>query len=121
MRPATLPRFFAVVVWATLGVVASACASDAPEVPLGPDGQPDPVLVEGREIYVARCANCHGGDGGGGRGPKLKDGAVVEAYPSPGDQAAVIVEGRDQMPAFQGQLTSAQVDAVVRYTREVLG
>jgi len=64
-------------------VVISGCATDTPEVPLGPDGEPDPVLVVGRSVYQNQCANCHGSDGGGGTGPRLADGAVV--YDSAGE------------------------------------
>lgn len=108
-----------VVIVAALGLL-SACAADAPAVPVGPDGEPDPVLVSGREVYGDRCATCHGGSGGGDRGPKLADGRVVESLPDPVDQFTVIHDGRGQMPAFGDSLTDEQIDAVVRYTREVL-
>ena len=32
----------------------------------------------------------------------------------------IIAEGRNAMPAYAGALSSAELDAVVRYTREVL-
>ena len=101
-------------------VILSACAGESPEVPLGPDGQPDPELAVGRDVYSRRCANCHGADGGGGTGPKLSEGEVIETYPDPADQREVIAEGRNAMPSFSGSLSSAELDAVVRYTREVL-
>jgi len=97
-----------------------ACAGDVPEVPVGPGGTLDAELVLGRDIYERRCANCHGADGGGGTGPKLADGRVVEQYPDPADQRALILDGRNAMPSFDGRLTSGEIDAVVRYTREVL-
>jgi mono/diheme cytochrome c family protein len=31
-------------------------------------------LAEGRELYRLRCAECHGGEGEGGRGPNLAVG-----------------------------------------------
>ena len=102
-------------------VVAGACTDEPPEVPVGPDGVPDEVLTLGREVYGTHCVNCHASDGGGGRGPKLAEGAVVEAFPDPGDQAAFIRAGKDVMPAFENRLSDAEIDAVVRYTREVLG
>ena len=74
----------------------------------------------GREVYSRRCANCHGAAGGGGTGPKLADGKVIEQYPDPADQLRLIAQGRNAMPAFSGSLSSAELDAVVRYTREVL-
>ena len=101
-------------------VLAVSCASDPPEVPLGPDGEPDPVLALGRDVYGARCGNCHGSSGGGGTGPRLA-GVVAERYPEPADQAEVIRDGLNSMPAFGGTLSEEMIDAVVRYTREVLG
>ena len=113
MRTATL--CLALVVWA----VAAACAGSPPDVPLGPDGQPDEVLGIGRDVWGARCANCHGSSGGGGTGPRLA-GTVVDRFADPADQEAVVRDGRDNMPAFGGTLSDAETEAVVRYTREVL-
>lgn len=103
-----------------LVVSGAACAGDAPEVPVGPDGKPDPVLVVGREIYSGHCANCHGGSGNGNQGPKLADGTVVDAYPDLIEQRVIVSDGRDEMPSFANTLTEAEIEAVVRYTREVL-
>ena len=44
----------------------------------------------------------------------------LRTFRIPRIQAALIVEGRNAMPAFD-YLTDADVDAVVRYTREILG
>ncbi|MGI9603958.1 MAG: c-type cytochrome [Acidimicrobiales bacterium] len=101
-------------------VLLSAACSSPPEVPVGPDGQPDPVLSEGRDIYGDRCASCHGTSGGGGRGPNIQGERITTKYPEIADQVRVVVEGRNQMPAFGESLTPDQAEAVVRYTREVL-
>ena len=103
-----------------VAMFAGACAASSPEVPLGPGGEPDPVLVVGREVYGERCSSCHGSSGGGGSGGRLA-GTVVETFPDPDDQAAVIRDGRAKMPAYSSRLSEAQIEAVVRYTREVLG
>ncbi|MEM9201702.1 MAG: cytochrome c [Actinomycetota bacterium] len=108
------------VLLAVMSVLLGACAGESPDVPLGPDGQPDPELAQGRDVYSRRCANCHGAGGGGGTGPRLADGAVIEAYPDPAEQRVIIAEGRNGMPSFAGSLSSGEIDAVVRYTREVL-
>ena len=83
---------------------------------VGPDGQPDPVLSLGRDVYASRCSNCHGSSGGGGTGPRLA-GSVEDSYPDPADQALVVAEGRRNMPSFGGTLSDDEIDAVVRYTR----
>ena len=101
-------------------VTAGACAADAPKVPIGPDGEPDPVLVLGREVYSDRCANCHGSSGGGDRGPKISDRSTLERYPDVVDQVAFVAAGKGLMPGFGGKLTNAELEAVVRYVRAVL-
>ena len=108
------------VVVATVALIGgspmlAACISEPPEVSVD-----DPQLVEGRAIYAASCSSCHGSDGGGGLGTKLADGAVVEAFPDIEEQIALVLDGRNQMPAFAGRLSEEQVRAVSRYTREVL-
>lgn len=110
--------------WMSVIVMAlslgGACAGDVPEVPVGTDGELDSELVLGRTIYQQRCATCHGSAGGGGAGPKLSDGEVIVNYPDPEAQRAIIAQGKNGMPSFEGRLSSAELDAVVRYTREVL-
>ena len=90
------------IVVAVAAVLFSGCAGESPEVPLGPDGEPDTELSLGRDVYSRRCANCHGAGGGGGTGPKLSEGAVVEAYRDPGEQRELIANGRNAMPSFSG-------------------
>ena len=74
----------------------------------------------GAEIYVARCAGCHGGDGGGGSGPRLA-GRVADDFPDIEDQIAFVSKGRNGMPAFGSSLSAADLRAVVEYTRSDLG
>ena len=94
-----------------------AAVQDAPDT-VEP-GTADP-LDAGRAVFLANCATCHGADGQGGLGPKLADGAVVDRYPDPVDHRTVVINGRGMMPAFGEQLTTAEIDAVVRYEREGL-
>ena len=109
------------VVALCLALAAGCGSGSSPEVGAGPGGTPDPVLVAGRAVFVDRCASCHDADGSGTRnGPRLNRGVLLEAYPNPGDAAAVVSEGRDRMPAFGGLLTAGEIDAVLRYINEVL-
>ena len=101
--------------------LSGACAAEGvPEVPAGADGVPDPVLVAGRQVYIDRCANCHGNDGGGGQGTKLSDGLMVTRYPQIDDQIAIVADGVRLMPAFAEVLEPEQIAAVVKYIREIL-
>lgn len=81
----------------------------------------DPQLDLGREVYAERCASCHGVDGGGAFGPGLGGGKVVERFPRVEEHRAVVVEGRGSMPAWGERLSDEEIDAVVRYERELLG
>ncbi len=102
--------------------VAAGCGSGtSPEVGVGSEGTPDPVLVAGRSVYVDRCASCHDADGSGtGSGPRLNQGRLLQAYPDPDDAAEVVANGRDRMPAFGGLLSAGEIDALLRYISEVL-
>lgn len=73
--------------------------------------------ASGEEIFTGNCASCHGADGGGGVGPAVAGGAVVEAYPEIEDEIAVITDGRGGMPAFGGPLSPEEIRAVAEYTR----
>lgn len=106
---------------AVVGLLAGACSdADSPGVPGEEAGTADPVLVTGRDVYQRSCASCHGASGGGGAGPALDGGRMVEAYPDLADQVDVIANGRGAMPAFGERLSAEEVEAVARYTREVL-
>ena len=111
-----LPRLLVTVV--ALVVVGSGCAGSPPEVPGASDGTADPVLVRGREVWSRSCSSCHAPDGSGGRGPSVR--GVEARYPTVADQIDLVGEGRGSMPGFGGRYSSEELEAVVRYTREVL-
>ena len=106
--------------WSLLPALAfafTACtAGTAVQAP--PD---DDELVLGQVVYANNCASSHRADGAGRRGVALNGDTLLEAYTNPDDQRAMIASGRKSMPGFDGRLTEEQLDAVVRYTREVLG
>jgi len=71
----------------------------------------------GAELYSANCARCHGSDGGGGVGPQLSDGQVVDAFPDAEDEIEVVTDGQGSMPSFGDRLSPTEIDQVVEYTR----
>ena len=80
----------------------------------------DPVLLNGREIWINRCQRCHAPTGKGGSGPRLA-GKVTITYPAVADQIAVVRNGKGSgMPAWKSVLSAAEIDAVVQYTRRAL-
>lgn len=73
----------------------------------------------GYDIYVSNCARCHGQEGQGGIGPQLA-GQVTTDFPDAKDEIALIRSGRDGMPSFAGDLSAAEIEDVVAYTRTAL-
>ena len=57
-----------------------------------PDAAEGPLTLGG-EIYAVSCAGCHGSGGGGGVGPALTGGAVIDTFPSPADQVTWVALG----------------------------
>lgn len=51
------------------------------------------TLAEGAVIYSGSCSSCHGASGGGGVGPALSNGAVLQTFPDPVDQVLWVVKG----------------------------
>ena len=77
---------------------------------------PDPSDAStGSEVYQASCASCHGASGGGGSGPALDDGVLVEKY-TDAELADVVRNGVLTMAPVPG-LTDAQIDLVVAFLR----
>jgi mono/diheme cytochrome c family protein len=74
----------------------------------------------GYDVYLANCARCHGQDGQGGVGPELAGGAAVQAFPDPADEIRLVEDGEGVMPSFKGDLSRAQIEDVVAYTRTEL-
>ena len=74
--------------------------------------------VAGAAVFAANCSGCHGERGQGRVGPALagNDGLA--------DRAMVVERvsrGSGIMPAFEGSLSSAQIEAVVDYLRSSWG
>jgi polyvinyl alcohol dehydrogenase (cytochrome) len=95
--------------------------SDSPDgglIAFSLDGEPQPEEPpdepDGAAIYQQSCALCHSTDGTGGSGPSLV--GIGDRYPV--DALREIVrDGRGTMPAWEGELTPEEIDAVVGYIR----
>ncbi|MET0489334.1 MAG: cytochrome c [Acidimicrobiales bacterium] len=106
-------RLHVVALVAAPALVLAACGGDSE--PGGGGGE-----SQGETVYSANCARCHGPDGEGGVGPQLGDGAVEENLTLE-EHTEVVTNGRNGMPAWEGQLSPEEIDAVVLYEREELG
>ena len=115
--------------WAVVYLGSCGTTGDANAAPTGPG------------VYQsAGCGGCHGARGEGGVGPKLAGGETKLTFPEEADHVAWIEEGSASkkgqqygdpnrpggartatsggMPGFKGQLTDAEIAAVVAYERE---
>ena len=78
------------------------------------------ALGEGRQLFVRfNCSGCHGGRGGGGMAPSLRD--IGWLYGSRDDQVfSSIAEGRAHgMPSWQTTLTADQSWKLVAYIKSM--
>jgi cytochrome c oxidase cbb3-type subunit 3 len=127
---------------AVLGVRVAAAqtmqapAGEAPVVrfPVGPVPGPGPepvgpknpyagdgvAVAEGRRLFVwFNCSGCHGGRGGGGMGPSLRDPDWFYGS-SDAHVFASIAEGRGQgMPAWGGKVPDEQIWKMVAYIKSL--
>ncbi|HEX8084461.1 MAG TPA: cytochrome c [Solirubrobacteraceae bacterium] len=82
------------------------------------DGRPPQQVVDsgnaakGKDVFGQNCAACHGGDGGGGTGPKL---AGVSEYANPDVVVEQVREGGGGMPAFGDRLSEQELADVSAY------
>lgn len=98
-----------------VAALASGCGSGADVPALTGTGQ----AAQGRAIFSERCASCHALDdaGASGRvGPDLDD-----RRPSARQVRIKVAAGGGGMPAFDGQLSSAELDTVAAYVASVAG
>ena len=98
--------------WAALALGLVACG--------GKEGRVEEVLAlegdatNGAEVYAVNCAGCHGADGGGGSGPN------IQGEDSEEEVAGVVLEGEDEMPSYDGDLTDQEIADVVAFVTTVL-
>jgi cbb3-type cytochrome c oxidase subunit III len=81
-----------------------------------------PVLTKaGASIFSAKCAACHKANGeGSAMFPALAGNKSVTAS-DPAAIIATIEHGRSMMPSWRGQLSNADIAAVVTYIRSAWG
>lgn len=64
---------------------------------------------DGAAVFASNCAGCHGADGSGGSGPSIQSEDNLDKV------TAQVTNGGDGMPAFQGQLSAAEIKSVAEY------
>jgi mono/diheme cytochrome c family protein len=82
-----------------------------------------PTQATGRHVFDASCARCHEPYSSSGlHGPSLRNLYKKQYMPSgrPANDERItetIVRGRAKMPAFGGELSPAQIDALLEYLK----
>ena len=71
--------------------------------------------ADGEQVFADNCAGCHKEDGSGGFGPNIQSQTDVNHV------VQQVTNGGAKMPAFKGQLTDAQIQAVATYVVNGLG
>ena len=74
-----------------------------------PASTPTQAADDPAALFADNCAGCHGADGSGGNGPDLRGEDNVDGI------AEQVREGGGGMPAFSGELTDAQIQALAEY------
>lgn len=100
---------------------ASVQNANAPEVAQSePAAVVPPVASDGAELYKTNCAECHGASGEGGKkGIPLVSGHAL--HHTEADYIEQVRDGKDKkMPAFKDKMSPDEIDAVVKYVRNVV-
>jgi len=76
----------------------------------------------GEKVYKAKCASCHGPDGAGatpaGKATKARDFCSEEVKKESDEEwTAIIVKGKNKMPAYDKKIADAEIKDVVGYIR----
>ena len=99
----------------------------APSAPAPTPSAPTPSAALGAQVFAKRCALCHGADGHGdgiaskGLNPKPRNFHDV-AYMSTRTDAQlleIIHKGKGVMPKWGGQLSEAEITAVLKHVRSL--
>jgi cbb3-type cytochrome c oxidase subunit III len=94
-------------------------ASPVTEEQVAAAGSPVSVQV-GAAIFAKNCAACHGARGDGGIGPALAGNPHVNIA-DPTAMLTTIVQGRNLMPSWRGQLAASDIAAVATFIRSSWG
>jgi cytochrome c6 len=100
-------KSFVIVLVAMLILIAAPAAFAAPD---------------GGALYKAKCASCHGPDGGGmtpmGKSMKLRDLRSPDVQKqTDAELYKLTADGKGKMPAYKAKLTEADITALVAYMR----
>ncbi len=114
----------ATILCATLALSLTGCGGNGdndnqnnattPVSPGAPAGTPDPAAgtVSAEAVYSTSCITCHAADLSGGMGPELQKVGSRMTADEIGNR---IANGGGGMPAFKGNLTDDQINALTQW------
>jgi cbb3-type cytochrome c oxidase subunit III len=94
-------------------------ASPVTEEQVAAAGSPVSAQV-GAAVFAKNCAACHGANGEGGIGPALAGNPHVNIA-NPTAMLTTILQGRNVMPSWRGQLSASDIAAVATFVRSSWG
>ena len=99
-----------------IGVVAALALTLAGVSAARSDDDSNGNVVNGRKLFLKNnCYICHGGRGGGGMCPSLR-----EDPPDADDVAEAVLNGtRSGMPSFRGLVTSQEIQDLAAYLQSL--
>ncbi len=114
MRRLVLALALAVVMAATVVACGGTTTDDATSAaPVATPSETASLSAPGADqaavLFADDCAGCHGADGSGGSGPDLRGEDDLAGVKSQ------IESGGGPMPAFSGQLSPDQIEALTQY------
>lgn len=104
-------RFFLPVITILL-LTVTACSSSGNEQ----------KIVQGRDLYLSKCAHCHQPEGQGYDQvyPRLAGNPIVMLH-DPAPVIEIVMNGRDSMPPYRDELTVEERSQVISYIRRAWG
>jgi len=78
----------------------------------------------GEKVYKGKCATCHGPEGKGetpvGKATKARDFCSEEVQKETDEEwMAIVVKGKNKMPAYDKKLTDAEIKDAIAYIRSL--
>jgi len=99
-----------------IAALANYLKNPAAASPAATSSAPPSLLSNAAQLYSANCARCHGVNRqGSGEIPALTSAAL--ARQGIFQLTDVVTNGDDEMPAFAGRLTAAQITDLVNYIK----
>jgi len=114
-----MKRFLMIALLVATAAVVAGCGPKVPAPTPTTQSTPAPTspspttTASGKDVYDKSCASCHGAGGSGASAPALNNGKA---------QANVLniaKKGKGSMPAYAGQLSDAEIQAVSQYVADL--